>query len=54
MVFPHLTPIVSIEALDALVTAGKASRETRDELDLAALGRGEFTMRRVTIYRLRS
>ena len=45
--------MTSVEALDVLFTAGLVTRETRDELDLAALGRGQYTMRRVTVYTLK-
>lgn len=53
VIFAHLSPVTSVEALDLLVTAGLVTRETRDELDLAALGRGQYTMRRVTVYTLK-
>ena len=53
VVFAHLSPVTSVEALDTLVAAGLVNRESRDELDLAALGRGQYTMRRVTIYTLK-
>lgn len=53
MVFAHLTPITSVVGLEALVAAGEATREEKTELDLAAYGRGEYTMRRFTVYRLK-
>ena len=54
VVFAHLTPVTSREGLDMLVVGNEATREERLELDLAAFARGEYTMRRVTVYRLKT